>query len=260
MVIYGEYLFIENFVTGCLLLALTGHLAGRQVSSLRLLAAGALCGAGSFTIFLPANWFTAAVIGAAAVAAAFGTRNFFKNSMLFISLTFLSGGAAMALMLMARVPAVSGNGALYMEPVTYAQLILWAAAAFGLTDFFVKLVRERRLACITKGKVCLSINGVNCWFEALVDSGNCLREPFTGRPVMLLAVKAAASLPQIPPERHMTVPYRAVGTERGVLSGFRADYIEFAGSRIKGAVIAFYEGDFGDFEMLLSREVLNENI
>lgn len=97
-------------------------------------------------------------------------------------------------------------------------------------------------------------------FEALVDSGNSLREPLTGRPVMLMDSKGAARLPVLPPERYAAVPYRAVGTENGILSGFRADEIEFEGRRLKGVVIAFYEGDFGGFEMLLHREVLNDDI
>ena len=53
MVIYGEYLFVENFIVGGLLLALTGKLTGRIPSWKRLLAGAALCGASSFIIFLP---------------------------------------------------------------------------------------------------------------------------------------------------------------------------------------------------------------
>ena len=34
----------------------------------------------------------------------------------------------------------------------------------------------------------------------------------------------------------------------------------FGEKKIKGAALAFYEGDFGDFEVLLSREVLDEGI
>ncbi len=263
MIIYGEYLFIENFVTGCLLLLLTARLSGRTVNRAGLIAAGVICGAGGFTIFLPVRGVTAVVAGITAglaAAAAFGIRGIFKMTLLFISLTFLSGGAAMALMLWQNIPAVSGNGALYVEPLTYVQLILLGAAAFGLTSFFVRLVRERRLACITKGKVCLKISGQSFWFEALVDSGNSLREPLTGRPVMLLDIKGAAAVPELPPEKYVVVPYRAVGTENGLLRGFRADEIEFAGRHFKNAVIAFYEGDFGEVEMLLNREVLNEDI
>jgi len=263
VIIYGEYLFIENFVTGCLLLILTAGLSGRTVKWPRILAAGVICGAGGFSIFLPVRGLTAVVVGTTAglaAATAFGIRGILKITLLFISLTFLSGGAAMAFMLWRQIPAISGNGALYVEPATYAQLVLWGAGAFGLTYFFVKLVKERRLAGITKGKVCLIISGRTYMFEALVDSGNSLREPLTGRPVMLMDSKGAARLPVLPPERYAAVPYRAVGTENGILSGFRADEIEFEGRRLKGVVIAFYEGDFGGFEMLLHREVLNDDI
>ena len=263
MIIYGEYLFIENFVTGFLLLLLTARLSGRTASWQRLLAGGVICGAGGFTIFIPARGLTAVIVGITAglaAAATFGTRKLLKITLLFISLTFLSGGAAMAFMLWRQIPAISGNGALYVEPATYAQLILWAAIALGLTFFFVRLLKERRMACITKGKVCLRLNGRSYWFEAFADSGNGLREPLTGRPVMLLDRSGAARLGEIPPERFAAVPYRAVGTETGLLKGFRADEIEFEGKSISGPIIAFYEGNFGEFEMLLNREVLDGDI
>ena len=51
-----------------------------------------------------------------------------------------------------------------------------------------------------------------------------------------------------------------MGTEKGLLKGIRTDSITFGEKEIKGAALAFYEGDFGDFEVLLSREVLDEGI
>lgn len=39
MVIYGEYLFIENFIAGLLLILLTGKLTGRMPAKMRILLA-----------------------------------------------------------------------------------------------------------------------------------------------------------------------------------------------------------------------------
>ena len=44
MVIYGEYLFAENFIAGLLLILLTGKVAGYMPSAARALAAAVLCG------------------------------------------------------------------------------------------------------------------------------------------------------------------------------------------------------------------------
>jgi hypothetical protein len=167
----------------------------------------------------------------------------------------------MAFFLWQEIAAVSGNGALYIPPVTYAKLIVWGGLAFGITWKFIKIVKERRSAVITRGDVFISINGRRYVFEALADSGNSLREPFTGRPVNLIGKTAALKLEGgIPHERFVTVPYHAVGTEKGLLRGIRTDEIEFSGRTYKRAVVAFYEDDFEDFEVLLSREVLNEEI
>ena len=284
MVIYLEYLFLENFLTGGLLLLLTSKLAGHSPSRIRLILGSVISGIGGFTIFIPVAGFGGAVIRLAAavlictvVFAGGGSESgvkpakIVKLTLLFLALTFLSGGAAMAFTLWRQIPAVSGNGALYLEPLTYGTLICLAVPAFGLTYIFVKLVRKRQMETITRGKVCLTIKGKVYSFEALADSGNSLREPLTGRPAALIDRKGAAKLSFRPEDaetgrdetmadRLVIIPYKAVGTEKGILKGIRTDSITFREKEMKGAVLAFYDGDFGDFEVLLSREVLNEEI
>lgn len=284
MVIYLEYLFLENFLTGGLLLLLTSKLAGHSPSRIRLILGSVISGIGGFTIFIPAAGFGGAVIRLAAavlictvVFAGGGSGSgvkpakIVKLTLIFLALTFLSGGAAMAFTLWRQIPAVSGNGALYLEPLTYGTLICLAVPAFGLTYIFVKLVRKRQMETITRGKVCLTIKGMVYSFEALADSGNSLREPLTGRPAALIDRKGAAKLAFRPEDaetgrdetmadRLVIIPYKAVGTEKGILKGIRTDSITFREKEMKGAVLAFYDGDFGDFEVLLSREVLNEEI
>ena len=284
MVIYLEYLFLENFLTGGLLLLLTSKLAGHSPSRIRLILGSVISGIGGFTIFIPAAGFGGAVIRLAAavlictvVFAGGGSESgvkpakIVKLTLLFLALTFLSGGAAMAFTLWRQIPSVSGNGALYMEPLTYGGLVMMAVPAFAVTFWFIKLVKERRMEYITRGKVCLTIKEQVYSFEALVDSGNSLREPFSGRPAVLIGRKGAARLPFGPEDaetgadetlrnRFVIVPYRSVGRSQGFLKGIRTDRVTFGEKELKGAVLAFYEGDFGDFEVLMSREVLDEGI
>lgn len=280
MVIYLEYLFLENFLTGGMLLILTSRLAGYSPGRVRLILGSVLSGAGGFTIFIPAAGFYGAVIRLSAAmlicTVVFAEKRIkpmriVKTILLFLALTFLSGGAAMAFTLWRQIPAVSGNGALYLEPLAYGTLICLAIPSFGLTYIFVKLVRKRQMETITRGKVCLTIKGQVYSFEALADSGNSLREPLTGRPAALIDRKGAAKLSfwsenteagrgESLSDRLVLIPYKAIGTENGILKGIRTDSITFREKELKGAVLAFYDGDFGDFEVLLSREVLDEEI
>ena len=125
MVIYGEYLFIENFIAGLLLILLTGKLTGRMPAKMRILLAAVLCGLSGFIIFLPLNGGWSAVLrllaGTLCAAAAFGLREIVKTTGLFLALTFLSGGAVMALLLWRQQPAVSHQGIIYMDAVTYSK-------------------------------------------------------------------------------------------------------------------------------------------
>ena len=263
MVIYGEYLFIENFIAGLLLILLTGKLTGRMPAKMRILLAAVLCGLSGFIIFLPLNGGWSAVLrllaGTLCAAAAFGLREIVKTTGLFLALTFLSGGAVMALLLWRQQPAVSHQGIIYMDAVTYFRLLCFGILAFGLTYWFVKLVRRRKAEMNMKGRVCLIIDGKSYFFEAFVDSGNCLREPVTGKPVVLLDNRGASRLPfgaKDMPSRYRIIPYHGVGVEAGSLEALRTDEIIFEDHKTEGAYIAFYKGRFEGFEVLMNRDFL----
>lgn len=86
MVIYGEYLFLENFLTGLIITYFTGRIAGAAAGRLRLLLCGLLCGAFSFTMFaaLPGAVTAASklLFAFAAAAAAFGWQGLRRTAFL----------------------------------------------------------------------------------------------------------------------------------------------------------------------------------
>lgn len=263
MVIYGEYLFLENFIVGMLLIILTGKLTGYMPRAFRMAIGAAICGISGFIIFLPLSGALSAagriLTGFACVAAAFGFKDIIKTTGIFLILTFMSGGMVIALLLWQQEPVVSHQGIIYMDAVTYFKLLCMGILAFGFTYWFVKLIRRRNMDAKMKGKVCLTIEGKNYYFKAFVDSGNCLREPLTGKPVILIDKTGAAKFPFAAsemPMRYRVIPYKAVGVERGSLDSIRADRIVFENHRIEDVYVAFYQGTFGDFEVLMNREFL----
>ena len=103
--------------------------------------------------------------------------------------------------------------------------------------------------------------------HAALDTGNCLCEPVSGRPVILVDRKGRKKLgiparldQSIYAQRFVLIPFKAVGTGAGLLEGLRTDCICFRGKKIEKAVLAFYDGDFGEAEALMNREVLNYEI
>lgn len=263
MVIYGEYLFLENLIVGLMLLCLTGRLAGVEMQRWRLGIASVLSGLCSFCIFIELHPLLALLVrgltGVMLTAIALGREDLVKKTGLFLLLTFLSGGAVMAFFLWQGVPSLSANGFLYTGAITYGGLLIFGGLAFGLCWWLVRQTRRQRRIDAVSGTAQLELDGKMYTLRAMVDSGNSLREPITGKPVILLDEKGSACVPFTAtdyPERTTLIPYRAVGVENGLLEGVRLDRLIFAGRTVSGVVLARYTGKFEGFEVLLHRDIL----
>lgn len=267
MVIYGEYLFLENFVAGIILIIMTARLTGRKPAAMRIVMGALLCGISGFLIFLPAGGFLSSALRFAScfacTALVFGVKDIAKITGLFLILTFTSAGGVMVLLLWRKAPVISHQGIIYMNALTYLRLLCFGILIFGFVYWFVKLIRKYGRDIAIKGKVCFIIDGKSYFFRAFVDSGNCLKEPFTGKPVILLDRKGASRLPfkaENMPSRYRLIPYRSVGVKSGSLEAVRTDRIIFGERIFDGGYIAFYDGDFDDFEVLMSREFLEGGV
>lgn len=268
VVIYGEYLFLENFITGGILLFFTGKLLDRKLSHIRLFIGAAMCGAAGFAIFLPVAGIPGILmrIGIAACAALLGlgaktAKELLTKTAIFMALTLISGGGVMALMLWQEIPSVSGAGALYIPPLTYLRLICFGILAFGFSYLIVKLIQQLRLNIGLCDEAAIRINGQTILLRAMIDTGNYLKEPISGRPVALIGKNAAGEIEKLKcKERYALIPFHAVGSQSGILEGMRTDSIYYRGNEVRNAVIAFYENNFEDSDMILGRDFLDRGL
>ena len=75
----------------------------------------------------------------------------------------------MALLLWMQQPALSGNGALYMETATYGKLLAAAVPAAFLGWWLVKLVKTQRMRSRLTGLAEIEMKGRICRLRAMVD-------------------------------------------------------------------------------------------
>lgn len=275
MEIYGEYLFLENFISGFLILLLTGKICGRNYSMVRMALGGGLCGIYAFVLFLPLHW-AAALAGKVAfsaivISASFGVVNrktFLKACLVFYIVSFLMGGLTIAVMYAANVPGLTGNGAVYLHGITYVQV----AVGILLTYFAGSLLAAFMKGKLQKERVFTDISveiGSKHWnMRAFVDTGNFLREPISGNPVAVLSATCAGRiLKELEEEelarRHCVVPYQSVG-KRGMMEGLRPDRIIVENRPIEKVVLAISEGGFKSwrgeetYEVLLQQQIMEE--
>ncbi len=271
MVVYGEYLFLENFITGLLLLYFTWKLTegpgDSPPASGRLAAGAVLCGGSGFLLFLNSGsaygmigiQVLRAMTAFLICAVVFGQQNLLKNTFLFLIISFLSGGIAMAVFFWMEIPALAGNGVLYLESMTWIKLFLCGTPAMAFAAWFIKIIRRKRSVEFAMGMAELELGPYRCSFRSCVDSGNGLREPCSRSAVILIDKKGASQLPfrkEDYPQRFAVIPYQAVGVEQGVLEGIRLDRVRFESRTLDHVILAYYEGHFKGFEVLLHRDII----
>lgn len=281
MVIYGEYLFLENLITGCLILSLTGKLGGLPVKKGRILAGGVLCGFYSFVLFLPGlcgamALFSKLLFSGLVVRVGFGRtemKRFAKTVFLFYAVSFALGGITIGMMYLLGIQGISANTALYIEGFTYVQVTVGCIAAYGGLSLLAGFLRERLLFQRTAVQVEIQLGEKKLCIPGMVDTGNFLTDPVTGRPVFLMeqqelvhlvsdeaavALKTSGGAENIfrilarqeegLGGRLCMIPYHSAGMSNGLLVGIRPDQVIVCTAQgtkpAPGVVIGLYEGIF----------------
>ncbi len=248
MTVYIDEAFALNALVDYLLLLGAAKLAGEPLYRLRMALAALLGGLYAALAFLPECAFLrhpACQLSSAAAMAllAFGSsKRLLRVSLAFLALAAAFGGGVLALQLL------SGGG-----PVLDLKTVLLSAAVcYALVPLaFPRAVRHggRDLSLAQ-----VSLGGRQCRITALVDTGNTLTDPATGRPVMVCeGTKVVGLFPagEAPSQAELLdpvtalegrgpgwrlLPYRAVGVSCGLLLAVKADRVT-VGKEDYGAIL-----------------------
>lgn len=245
-VVYGDVLLAINFIINLLILKLCSRLSGvkpKTITYYLSALAGAVC---SFAIFLPMQglgWDLAyrVVTAALMVMIAYGKQPlavFGRLLTVFLVVSFLLAGAVIGLWFL-----FPSGGYAYRNGVVYFNLrplalIVGVALAYLLVTGFNRIFTWRKGPRDSYSMV-ISRGGRQVRVEALADTGNHLTEPFSGRPVVVVAFGAVSDLlsheeqiyiledrlDNALPETLRMVSYHGVD-RGGILKAFRPDSIQ----------------------------------
>ena len=265
-VIYVDTLFLLNALVDYLLLLAAARLAGEPLRRVRF-ALGAVLGGGyAVAIFLPGLGFLAHPLCRLASAALMllvsygGSRRLLRQGILFVALTCAFGGGVVAIGLLGGTGLSLGGGVFY-SALDLKMVLLSAAVCYGvLTLVFQRLARhsaaDGELINIT-----LRLGERSVALTALVDTGNTLTDPVSGRPAIVAEGERvgplfprehrpgpadlrdpAAALTRLGTgawrSRFRLLPYRSVGVDRGLLLALRVDGLEWKGQPRGPALVA----------------------
>lgn len=244
MQIYLDLVVILNFVVDFLLLLGTNRLSGFPAAARRAAAAAALGALYSGVCMLPRLrflgglvWRIVSLAGMAVIAFGWG-KSAWKRSGVFVILSMALGGVAVSV----------GKG--YFMSLVLAAVGVWllCRVAFG------GQVGGREYVPVE-----LTHEGKTVSIIALKDSGNTLRDPITGEPVLVISGDVAQRLTGLtqsqlraPLDTVMRcsipglrlIPYRSVGQSGSMLLAMRFEEVKI-GSKEQSAIVAFAPDGLG---------------
>lgn len=246
---YIDQFAAEHILSGCLLLMITARVLKRKVPRIRIVT-GSIVQTAIVILFLFAevSWGYVFALAAAGIVT-FGKKE--KGLLLRVigtlfAVTICFGGILEVLMNVMHVPAVVG--------MTAAAAVLYAAI----------WLQERKHRAGVSAAVTLRRGEKTIHVQALVDTGNHLREPLTGSAVSILASSEAKKLLEEGWEQEkgfFLIPYHSLGRERAWMRGVSIDEMKVEQdnriTEVKRVVLAIYEGQIssaGRYQMILHPE------
>jgi stage II sporulation protein GA (sporulation sigma-E factor processing peptidase) len=269
-IVYLDVIFVENFLINFLLVYIVARYCSLKAKIWRM-SISALFGSSYVLIIFTGSSiafsaFIKILVSFLMIFIAFGfesKKQFFKRVILFYITAFILSGAIIAVFYMTNASFESISGSFVIRDVKYWHLIVGGLCANILVkiafDYLDNHYRNSKKRIVIK----LNLWDKSIRINALLDSGNSLKDPITGKPVIVVYTKA---IREILPERYLNLlekevsqitqnqpnyellyqlnstslernctnkqlnfkmmPYKALGVEDGKLLAFSIDSIE----------------------------------
>ena len=261
MVIYADVLIILNLYINYFLIRSTALFLRRELSAKRCVFAAFIGVLGALVILLPElPFFVIAAektaLGALIVFAAFGKQkpvDFAVSTLFFLVVSFAFAGVMMALWTFAApYNMVFSNGVCSFD-IPLIAIAAFTAAAYCLVRL-IRLLSDRRIRCVGIRTVNIRREENEISLRGLPDTGNSLRDIFSGKPVIICAAdKLTDVAPQcvydylkngVAAEGIRLIPCKTV-TSESLMPIFRADSVTIDGKHAD-AVIGVSKNPLGE--------------
>jgi len=292
MTLYVDIIFLENIFMNSIILLATGVILKTQIKIWRNLVSSILGSIYAIIIYISniqiySNVFLKLLLSIAIVYIAFKPQNiksFIKHIVIFYLTSFTFGGVAFALLYF-----VSPQDILYQDGVLIGTYPIKMILVGGIVGFIIITLSFKNI----KGR--LSHKDMYCSLKiysgdkqirvnAIVDTGNFLRDPITRMPVVVIEGEKLTGL--FPKEilenvteiingkeinlgeyssKIRVIPFKSLGKENGMLLGIKIDEIEVEYQDIqykhKDVIVGIYNGHLsrnGKYSGLIGVDVISE--
>jgi stage II sporulation protein GA (sporulation sigma-E factor processing peptidase) len=296
--VYADVILLENLIMNYLILWSTAKLTRYNYSRLKLLIASVLGAAYALLSYLPGYSylfsFTMKVLFSILIIIIAYTPAYFhlllKLTGVFYIVSFVFGGAAFGLFYFINGLSLTNNGISFIKDFPVKILVVAVIAAYFIVryswDYIQHRIKRERLIV----RVEMLFDKKSLSMDALVDTGNSLKDPLTNAPVMITDYNIVKELLPVDIQkifeqngendlnaiaeimtvskwatRFRLIPFKSLGRENGMLIGFKPDEITILDDMRKihltNIIVAIYRKKLsqdGEYNALIHPEMLKE--
>lgn len=236
--LYFEQVLFDNMLMDFALLFCTRMIAGRRQKNLRMLAAAAtgalyacLMPVIPFLNFFPLKLALPAIMSGIAFFSR-GQEGYVVATLIFILLTAAAGGSAFGLSYILEADMLAVPGGFFTAGYKARGILLGLSAVLIASAGSIRLIKARKRIISGEARLIISSDLGEIALHAFIDSGNCLRDQYSGLPVAIVSQESVKKIldrdiisllegkvPQDPSAVHI-ISYKGVD-QSGVLYGFK---------------------------------------
>lgn len=294
MTIYVDIVFAENVIMNCIILIATAVILKIKIKYIRIFIASVLGAIYSVVAYigilkLYSSLILKLVLSILIVYIAFNPqklKKMWKDLIIFYLTSFVFGGVAFALIYVIKPQDILMRNGLFLGTYPLKTILLGAIISFLVLLVAFKILKgkfnKKDLFCELE----IHINNKCIKTRAMIDTGNCLKEPITNVPVIVIEHTLLyecipkellnnlekviggdfEGIPKEIKEQYISklklIPYSSLGKQNGLLLGIKPEFVKIITEEYENkinAVIGIYNKSLtqrGEYRSLIGLDVL----
>ena len=293
MTVYIDIILLENLCMNYIILFATAYIMKIKISHIRIIASSSIGAVYSIMLYMQilpiySSIFMKIILSVAMVYISYAPKTVkiaIKQLIIFYLISFAFGGCAFALLYFVKPQDIFIKNGVYIGTYPLKIALLGGIVGFIITYIAFKIIKNKATKEEMIYKLKIKINDKTVEVNALLDTGNKLKDPITLVPVIVIEKQKLYNF--LPEEilenidkiiggdsdklieenikymsKFRVIPYNSIGKQNGLMLGFKADEVKIIIDEekrtIKNTIIGIFNQSFNSqtYSALISLEII----
>lgn len=293
MTVYIDIILLENLCMNYIILFATAYIMKIKISHIRIIASSSIGAVYSIMLYMQilpiySSIFMKIILSVVMVYISYAPKSVkiaIKQLIIFYLISFAFGGCAFALLYFIKPQDIFIKNGVYIGTYPLKIALLGGIVGFVITYIAFKIIKNKATKEEMIYKLKIKINDKTVEVNALLDTGNKLKDPITLVPVIVIEKQKLYNF--LPEEilenidkiiggdsnklieenikymsKFRVIPYNSIGKQNGLMLGFKADEVKIIIDEeertIKNTIIGIFNQSFNSqtYSALISLEII----